>query len=285
VDDAVTINASVSVTERVPRERGEAEMIDRQTSLEGQLSRTQADADEALRALANVARELRRLKKAATSGSVRELRGALQAAQERASALAEAVGRVRDGWQLDEREYLESGGYKAELLAAAAERGLRLYEQDERIIGYPSVIRILAADCAIDIDRKRERRLRPSLIASYLRDLQTRPPRFPAERFLEALFRAYKLVLAERGRPHGATVSLLRVYQVLTLLPGQSRDYAKQEFVRDVYLLDASGVKETSDGYRVRFPASSGTRTSATLSTVTKTGELKVYYGIAFDGP
>jgi len=183
------------------------------------------------------------------------------------------------------RQYLESGGYAAELLAAAGERGLRLYEQDERIIGYPSVIRILAADCAIEIDRKRERRIRPSLVVSHLRDLQTKPPRFPAERFLEALFRAYKLVLAERGRPLGATAQLLRVYEVLTLLPGQRRDYSKQEFARDVYLLDESEAKETRDGHGVRFPASTGTRTPATLSTVTKSGELKVYYGIAFDAP
>ena len=102
---------------------------------------------------------------------------------------------------------------------------------------------------------------------------------------MEALFRAYKLVLVERRRPLGATAQLLRVYQVLTLLAGQSRDYSKQEFARDVYLLDESEAKETRDGHRVRFPASSGTRTSAALSTVTKSGELKVYYGIAFDGP
>jgi hypothetical protein len=56
-----------------------------------------------------------------------------------------------------------------------------------------------------------------------------------------------------------------------------------EDFSRDVYLLDKSGVPMTKDGARVSFPASTGTRTPhASLSVVTETGEQVRYYGISF---
>ena len=69
---------------------------------------------------------------------------------------------------------------------------------------------------------------------------------------------------------------------MLTVLPGQSAAYSQQEFARDIYLLDESGVDRTKDGLRMTLPASSGARTSSTLATVMRNGELKIYYGIAF---
>ena len=78
-------------------------------------------------------------------------------------------------------------------------------------------------------------------------------------------------------------VRLLDMYNLLTLLPGQSRDYSRQEFARDIYLLDQSGVTTTRDGATVSFPASTGTRVpAATLRIVTQGGQEKLYYGIAF---
>ncbi len=253
-----------------------------QNGLEAALARTEADAEAASRAAAAVVKEIKRAKTAASHGMIRDLRKSLEAAEQMADALRDSVGTLRTGWSFDERAHLESGAYTAELIEAARERGVRLFEQDERILSYPSVARVLPADAALEIDKKRERRLRPSVVAEHLKALQQRQPRFKAEQFLESLYRAYKLVLAEQKREPGATVRLLDLYQILTVLPGQSREYAKQEFARDLYLLEQSGVKETRDGLRVGFPAASGTRTSGTLSTVTKEGELKTYFGIAF---
>jgi hypothetical protein len=250
--------------------------------IEAALARTEADADAAARAAATVVKEIKRAKTAAGQGTLRDLQKALAAAEQMADALRDSVRTLRSGWQFDEREHFESGAYTAELIETARERGVRLFEQDERILSYPSVARVLPGEAAIEIDKKRERRIRPSVVAEHLKKLQQKQPRFKAEQFLESLYRAYRLALAEKGREDGATVRLLDLYGILTVLPGQAREYSKQEFARDLYLLEESGVEQTREGLRVRFPAATGTKTGGTLSTVTREGELKTYFGIAF---
>lgn len=265
-----------------PRRQSLTLSTQNQDHLETALARTESDAEAGSRAAAAVVREIKRARTAAAHGSIRDLQKALLSADQLAEALREAVRTLRSGWSFDERPYLESGAYTAELIAAARERGVRLLEQDERILSYPSVVRVLPSEAALEVDRKRERRIRPSVVVEHLKTLQQSQPRFKAEAFLESLARAYQLALAEQGRPAGATARLLDLYQILTVLPGQRQEYSKQEFARDVYLLDQSEAKLTRDGLRVSFPAATGTRAAGTISTVTRDGELKVYYGIAF---
>jgi len=258
--------------------RGRAAM----SGLEAALERTEADADAALKAAAAAAAQLKKVKKAAAAGTLRELERSLSSAEELARALVDAAGAAKSGWALDERTHLESGEYARELLEAAKAAGVGLYEQDDRLVGYPSVVRLLPGEAAIEIDRKRQRSIRPTVVAEGLRAAQQRPVRFRAEQFLEALLRGYRLAAAEQGKESGATVRLVDVYRVLTVLPGQAAAYSRQEFARDVYLLDESGVDVTREGFRLSLPAASGTRTSSALTTVTKSGELKLYYGVAF---
>lgn len=252
-------------------------------SLEEALARTEADADGALSAINTASKELRKAKSAAAAGSLRDLARAVRAADGAAAAARESAARLVDGWSFDERAYFESGAYAEELQRVAAERGLTLVEQDGRLLTYPSVIRVVPGDAAVEVNRKRERRVRPAVLVERLRAAQQNPPRLRAEQFLETLYRAYELVRARDRRAEAATVKLLDVYGVLTPMPGQARDYSKPEFARDIYLLDRSGVVETRDGLRLTLPAATGTRGPATLSTVTPEGQLKVYYGIAFN--
>jgi hypothetical protein len=79
-------------------------------------------------------------------------------------------------------------------------------------------------------------------------------------------------------------VKLVDVYRVLTIMPGARREYDKQEFARDLYLLDQSGLTETRDGRRLHLPASALTRGSGVLVTVTRSGQQKVYAGISLEG-
>ena len=76
----------------------------------------------------------------------------------------------------------------------------------------------------------------------------------------------------------------MNLYSILTLLNG-SRAYAKQEFARDIYLLDQSGLIETKDGRILRFAASATTRGGGVLETVAKGGQVKIYSTIALEGP
>jgi hypothetical protein len=84
---------------------------------------------------------------------------------------------------------------------------------------------------------------------------QARPARFKPEPFLASPLAAYELVVAQRGRAYDATVAPGDVWSVLTLLPGRGREYTRQEFARDLYLLDQSGVTQVK-GRTMSLPAS-----------------------------
>src|SRR6266536_1480171 len=203
--------------------------VSQEESFEGVLAATEEQAGATLRAAAAVTRELRKARVAAAGGQTRELRRALRA-----------------GFDFDEGEHLASGAYAKELLATAAARGVDMFEEDERLLCYPSLVRVLPDQAALEIDRRRERRLRPSVVVDLLGAAQGRGPRFRPEPFLDSLRGAYELVVARQGKKADAVVRLIDVWTVLTLLPGQSREYTKPEFARDLYLLDQSGVTATS---------------------------------------
>ncbi|MCL4434153.1 MAG: hypothetical protein M1399_05200 [Actinobacteria bacterium] len=75
----------------------------------------------------------------------------------------------------------------------------------------------------------------------------------------------------------------MNLYTILTLRDGP-RAYSKQEFARDIYLLDQSGTIGTRDGRTLRFAASASTRGTGVLETVTRGGQIKIYSTIALEG-
>jgi hypothetical protein len=255
-------------------------------TFERALADTEGGVSAALRGAATVTRELRKARVGAKNGQVREVRRAVAAAESAAAALLEAAQAVQSSFDLDEQDYLASGAYAKELLEAGSAAGLAMYEEDERILCYPSLVRVLPSDAAVEIDRKRERRLRPSVLVGLLAATQSSPPRFKPDGFLDSLRTAYDLVIARDGKKPHAVVRLDAVWALLTLLPGQGRDYTKQEFARDLYLLDQSGVTATDrDPRRLRWSASSGTRGAGVLTTVARSGQQQRYWGISFTEP
>jgi hypothetical protein len=252
-------------------------------AFEETLAAAERAVDGALKAAATATRELRKARAGAKNGQVRELRRALGAAETAAATLADEARAARTGFNLDDQAYLASGSYTKELLAAASAAGVAMYEEDERLLCYPSLVRVLPTDSAVEIDRKRERRLRPSVLVGLLDAAQGRTPRFKPEAFLDSLRGAYELVVARAGKKPDPVVRLVDVWSVLTLLPGQSRDYTKQEFARDLYLLDQSGVTRTSRNPRqLRWSASTGTKGAGVLTTVARGGQQQRYWGISF---
>ena len=259
---------------------------EREAALETALAQTQAAAELALTAVAQLTATLRRLRAAALVGNLRDLRTALGNVEHTAARAHDVSSTASASWQLDEEAYLASPDFTAELLAAAREAGLQLFERDDRLYCYPVLVRVAPADRAVFVDRTRERRIRPSVLIEHLRDVQRRPPRFRPEAFLESLFRAYEYLVTRHGSNQldaGHAERLIEVYDLMTLMPGAGRDYSRQEFARDIYLLDRSGVTTTRRGYVVSFPASTGARSAgASLRVVTESGQEKVYYGLSF---
>ncbi len=254
------------------------------TSMEAVLERAEMALESSGRSATAVARELKRARTAAASGHARELRRALAAAADLAGDLQQALDDAARSYDLDEVEYLASGAYAAELLASAAKAGISMFIEDERLLCYPSIVRVVPSDLALEIDRRRVRGLRPSVVVAALQKAQNSGPKFKSAPFLASLLAAYDHVAALQGKQPGAVVRLLDLYSVLTLLPGQTREYTKPEFTRDLYLLDQSGAKTVGSTERVlRWAASSGTRMAGVLSTVAKSGQQQHYWGIAFD--
>lgn len=254
--------------------------------IEKALAKTEADVDATLKAAASVVSSLKKFRSGVQTGSLRELRKTIESAEQAIAALKQQFINTKEGWNFDSENYIASRAYPEEILETAREMGLKIFEQDERLYCYPFLIRILPNELAVQIDKTKEKRLRPSTLVSHLKALQNKPVRFKPEAFLESLFLAYETLIRSRGKDQvgkGIVITLLEIYRLLTLLPGQAKEYSRQEFARDIYLLDRSGVTTTKKGVVVSFPASTGTRwTTGTIRVVTQEGQDKRYYGISF---
>ena len=252
-------------------------------TLEESLAATERSVDSALRSAAAVTRELRKALAGARSGQIREARRALASAHSAAADLDAETRTLSDGFDPDEQTYLASGGYVKELLAAAQSRGVKMLEEDDRLLCYPSVLRMLPDDAAVEIDRVRERRIRPSVLVELLARTQSRAPRFKAEAFLDSLRGAYELIVAGEAKKADGVIRLVDIWSALTMLPGQRGQYSKQEFARDLYLLDQSGVTRTPRNPReLRWSASTGTKGAGVLVTVSRNGQRQEYWGVSF---
>jgi hypothetical protein len=258
-----------------------------EASLEQALGQTEAEAAAALLAAAAATKAIKGARSAAQLGNLRDLPSALAAAEQAVAALQSQLARTVHSWDFNEETYLSDGSFARELLDTADGMNVRMFEQDERLYCYPALIRILPGERAVLIDRDRERRLRPRVLVARLQAMQRRPPRFKPDAFLETLHKAYTVLVARHGkdaRGRGVAEPLVDVYQLLTLLPGQGREYSRQEFARDIYLLDRSDATATRTGQVISLPASTGTRSSGVIRVITESGEEKTYYAIAFTG-
>lgn len=260
--------------------------IDLHNSLEKALARTETDADVALKTATAAVSSLKKFRTAAQTGNLRELRKSIDTAEQAITALRQQFTNAKEGWNFDEETYLSNKGFISEILDSAGQIDLKIFEQDDRLYCYPFLIRILPGERSVLIDKVRERRLRPAVLVKHLKDLQNKPSRFKPEAFLESLLSAYEIVVAPRGKElinTGIVIKLRDIYDLLTLLPGQSKEYSMYEFARDIYLLDQSRIIRTKKGLIVAFPASTGTKTNTGVITViTQEGSVKKYYGISF---
>lgn len=161
------------------------------------------------------------------------------------------------------------------------------------MFSYPVLLRAVSgatsADLGVTIDRKKTRSIRPSFLAQALKRTSTQAPKFRGEAFLKALYEAYIIAERESGWRSGESLSgpmveLVRLYELLTLFPGQQREYGRQEFARDLYLLDQGSVKETNN-HTFRLAASTGTKLSASkfFELYDREGHARVYYAISFE--
>jgi hypothetical protein len=229
-------------------------------ALEPELEALDATLHRLTAAIAQLAKGLRRAQEAARLGQVKDLPKLLL--QVRSSAAAAAESSRELGWEFDVRRWLSSGAYTKEVIALAKAKGLGgVREINGELLSFPLIVRIDAPDNSVVLGKRRERGIRPSHVVGLLAQAREKKVEASAVQLLPALERAYLL----QTKGHAAVaVPLREVYEVLTLRPGQAKDYTK-------------------GGYRLSFPASTTTRSGKGFQFVTEEGEEKVYSTLRLD--
>jgi len=254
------------------------------SALEGQLAVASKDAKSALAAL-------KKVQSSARVGQLRDLSKALAEGRNAAKRFAEAMANADSSWKFEVEPHFSDGGYIKELLQEAKDADLKLFERDGCVYCFPLLLTLSGKDAAVMVDRKPEHRLRPRELVKVLLARQKRPQRFNEQKLLQTLFDAYCLLdrqLLREWTPktpgNGPVVPLIAIYNLLTLLPGTERVYPKEEFVRDIHLLDRKPELRTKDGRRFALPAATGTKNiGQRLTVVDQQGTEKTYVSIRFD--
>jgi hypothetical protein len=255
-------------------------------NLEQVLAEIEAQAGDLVKTTKQVMASFKKIKDAAKVGDLVKLRKLLEEGKSATLSLGCDFVKTQERLNFDEASYLAGKDFRQELLTTAQQMGVNLYEHDGYLFSYPVLLKILHKERAVSIDRIRESRLRPSVLVKRLKEVQNKPLRFKPQTFSEMLYTAYSIVVAGRGKHligKGTVIPLLELYQLLTLLPWQASEYTRQEFGRDVYLLDKIGTITTKNDHRANFHASTGVRdVSRTLTVIAQGGREKTYYGISF---
>ena len=200
-------------------------------NLEKALAKTQADVEATLKTAGSVVNSLKKFRSNIQTGNLRDLKKTIDSAEQAIAALKQQFSNTKEGWDFDSENYVASRTFTEEILEMSKSLGVKMFEQDERLYCYPFLIRILPNDLAVQIDKQKERRLRPSILVGHIRTLQNKPVRFKPDAFLESLYLAYETLIKSRGKDQvgkGHVIKLLDIYNLLTLLPGQSKDYSRQ---------------------------------------------------------
>jgi len=268
----------------------EAVVLENSQTLEGALSEIERRTGVAAASAKKYLNAVLSAKKASAHGDLAGMKKALSDARETLQLARAEFESAATAWPFDdagELEHFESGAFGRELIAAAESLGLTVTEEEGQFMCYPSVVRLDPARRVVTIDKKPHRFVRPSVLAAHLRAQQTRSVRFRPGPFLEALFAAWNYArhADTKGRGPAVDVSVDRIYAVLTVAPGSKKEYSRQEFGRDLFLLEGSEDVKTKSGAEVHFSRSTGAKAGRGITIVKENGERVVYSSVSFREP
>lgn len=264
------------------------------SAFEETLDSVEAAALEYTKAARALTRATGKIRRAAKVGKIADLRdsGALDA---RLDDLRRTVEQLRAcaasaaEWpsEPDENDRAFADRYSSELGTAARGRGLHMTEMDDRLISFPSTVRVMPKDRVVVIDQKRVPGIRPSKVVDRLLTNSRNLRKYKPERVLEAIWAAYSDLTADAAPSlpmgDGPVVPLTKIYRSLTRLPGTTRLYTKVDFARDLYLLEYNDIRATRKGVAFNLLGSSATRRrSAYFSFVGADGSEAKWSAIRF---
>lgn len=247
----------------------------------------------AAKRLSKMAKDLesasRFLEQAAAKGELPKLKSGAERISTVHRQIADELTRLGATWLLDDAavEGALEGGLMREVAALLKQRGVELHRYGSGWSASPLLLRVDAKNRTMKIDRKRLATLRPSVIANAVMAARQRPPVRP-EQFIEVLYSAYQATVASKSFSNqptrlGSAVPLSEVYRSLTLHPDSRREYPVEAFVRDLFVLDRSGLTITRDGLKIFFSSSTSSKGGGGVLTVLDdTGAPQNYFAVAF---
>jgi hypothetical protein len=251
-------------------------------SLEQSLDSLDDALDNAALSVKTAASELKKLHKLAAEGDLKGLKKRLLLLREMSAELVSRFEVINTSFTPPSEKFFTDGAFQREVIEVGKQNGMTIFEVNGTLVAFPNVVKVHAAEPAAEINRRRVSHLRPSRLVQILRAAKDAGPRVPPKELIEVLHRAYETQIQKASQTRGSTVRLVDIFELLTILPKTVADYSKEDFVRDLYTLDASGIVQTKTGNVLTLPASTGTKGTAHMEVVTASGELKPYYGIAF---
>ena len=233
---------------------------------------------------------LRAVARVSHLGQVRSIPEVVRSAREKAAVIEATIDAATQPPSLDLPAAFADGSYGRELEAAVADAGGRLVAgEGGRLIAFPLLLQLDVDSLSIRVGRQRERRLRPSVLARRLAGMQKKQRRFDPRRFLDRLFKPYRLLAKAQGHDwaperdeDGPFVRLSELHDILTLLPAAAIDYPRDAFLIDLLDLDVHPDATSTRGHGFVFAASSGTRGAQVLSGYDRQGVRHDYFAIRF---
>lgn len=248
---------------------------------EERFSQAEAVAKAFDEAVSRLARDARALLKAARNGDHQRLKEL----PDRIAAAVAGLPSVAGTWELTDEEVtalLRDPAYLSELRAVAASRGLRLDQLEETLVAFPAMLRVIHDSRVVRLGGKRLALLRPTAVIDAILRARRSSSITPPKQFVEALYKAARLVDAE----HLATgVRLSDVHEVLRLHPRQ-RSYGAAEFALDLHELDVSEVSATRSGAQITLlQPSTGSRGKDAYALAGRDGTPRAYQFVRFEEP
>jgi hypothetical protein len=159
----------------------------------------------------------------------------------------------------DMAEYLESGDFAAQLVAACEARGIDIIGEEGSYEIFPYRLKINAAEEEVLINGKKTPGLRPLAIASLLETGRSKllAANFNPEKFAAELAAAYDIAVVHTAKGKtpktDADVYLSTLYKYLAPMARFRKDYGMQSYAFDIARLYSAGDVSLADGRRIQF--------------------------------
>ena len=148
-------------------------------SLEQSLAKTEADAVNTQKALHLVSLALKKYTNALKVGSLKDVQTAINEVEKSELALRQQIAVTREGWNFDIDTYLGNGSFIKEIMAVAEQKGVRIFERDDRLYCYPVLMRLLPSERTILIDKAKEKKLRPTVLVNQTQGITEKAASLP----------------------------------------------------------------------------------------------------------